>query len=359
MSLKDHLAELRRVVYGEEHVPDQYASHQNDKERALSLVNELHGVAAQIKRAQEDETHLQYHPMEGRPTIKEISRQREGGGLQKHQKYWMDRLMDWTGIRRYIYHSQYGEDDGDEVDKFDYFRQEASKVKPVEYEDVAEAGEAEEATKRHAHNYRAQLEQLRQRFINWTHHVEEQIKSRLAKPFKASHKTKDEEEEGQATTEIQTATTTTEVRHPQGEGEDSSASEMDNVTIPVIFLPPPPDHPLLDPLHSILRDVESMATRPLLPPPPTSLWQRFMAVLFPPRLEYNSHRAYAKAREEVRHEAMKLSETLRHQYEILKQQLSEIKEDVVEGKGEPLELYEQYNPEPVHLDEQEQGEGEH
>ena len=328
--------------------PDQYASHQNEKERAQSLVNEVHGVAAQIRQAEQDEHELHFHPLDasGHSTK----------GLNTalpHQRSMVDRVVDFFGFRPYLeqrkredgVHEQRWAKDEDRVDRFDYLRDEAGKRKPVVYEETTE-GEQRQHGEHHVSTLKAELQHLKEKFQHFTQQAKEAIKSRLAPPFHEEQETKGGESAATEGGEAQT-----EARHASGGGGG-------NESLGAPLLLPRPQHPLLDPLHDILRNVDSMTTTPLLPAPPrpAGWWQRLMQSVFPSHLEEQATGLYKQAREEARQEAMSLREVMRGEYEDIKRQLRELKKDVVEGKGqEPLELYEQYNPEPVHAQDTPKG----
>ena len=355
LSLSDHLTRAKRAVLeatgmGDERssrYPEQHVSHTTDKERARSLVDEVHGVAAQIRQAEEEEHHLHYHPADSIPSTKDIDR--AARRLNGERGVW-DRLLDWTGARRLLPHGMAGDGEGDGVDRDEYFREEAAKKKPVVYEE--ETADRKKAGL--SNSLKAELQQLKERFQHFLHQAQDAIKNRLATPFHdkaASHKT--QATDSQQTTETKTTATPTST-HSHDKGDDGAAAgtvagNESNESMSSSLLHPRPDHPLLDPLHDILRNVDSMTTTPLLPAPPQpeGWWQRFMSTVFPSHLEEHANGMYAHAREEARQEAVKLREAMRGQYDDITRQLKEIKADVMEGKGEPLELYEQYNPEVV------------
>ena len=337
-------------MFGSSGLPDQYASHQDDKERARSLVNEVHGVAAQIRQEAEEQHRLQHHPSTQPRSAKQLFNERMRRG---EEQGWMERFVDWAGFRPYLeqrkredgVHQQRltWDEDEDHVDRYDYLRAEASKHNPTvrEHDD----DQADTAEKAHVNSLRAELQQLHARFSNITQRIRTAIHARLA-----SHSPPSAAAESSA--DQQTQTTPSSVIEER-EGDDCAAARVGaNDTKSSLPSSPSsaPSHPLLSPLHPLLADVESMTNLPLLPAPPQpeSAWQRFMSVFFPSHLEQRASTAYRAAREEAKQEAVRLSSAMQAEYAELKHLLHDLRDDVVLGKGEPLELYEQYNPETVH-----------
>ena len=364
-SAGDYLAWAKQAVFGGEvdssaGYPDQYASHSDDKERARSLINEVHGVAAQIRQAEEEQHRLKFHPSNPALSAKDLARERRRRG---EELGWVDRFIDWTGFRPYL--EQRARDDGvhqprvtweedeDHIDRFDYLREEASRPKPVVREEDLDRSQTA-----HISAVKAELQQLRDRFSNYTHSIRAAIQHRLTSHPKRTATAPQETQPQAGSTEEQTPTTTTST--PAGDlgGTEGGATARvgDNDTSSSLPSSPSsaPSHPLLDPLHAILTDVESMTERPLLPAPPQpeGVWQRLMSTLFPSHLEQRASAVWRAATEEAREEAVKLREAMRAECAELTRQLLELKDDVVQGKGEPLELFEQYSPEPVLISEQ-------
>ena len=311
-----------------ERYPDQYASHNDDKERAQSLINEVHGVAAQIRQEEEEQHRLQYHPSNAALSAKELARERRRRG---EERGWVDRFIDWIGFRPYLQqraredgvHQQRltWEEDEDHVDRFDYLREEASKPKPVVRED-----KVERAQTAHVNTLKAELQHLKLLFANYTHNIRAAIQGKLPSHLPttatALHGTQSQagSKDKQTTATIATSTPVSEMTRGVEEGAALTVGDNDTASSLPTSPSSPPSHPLLDPLHAILADVHSMTERPLLPAPPApvGVWQRWMSALFPSHLEQRADAVYRKAREEARLEAVRLSEAMKTEYAELK-----------------------------------------
>ena len=310
------------------------------------MVNEIHGVAAQIghTRSQSQPPQQQpvsYSPLSESATGKDMDRERQrareaagrsSGGL-------LDRVLGWLGFRPYV--EQLKRDDGvhtqrvrppqeAEVDEqeAEFLRTEAAKRKAVE----GEEDEAEDESL--LHRYRTtlldHLLQLKTRFSDAAQRARHSLQQHS------------------------TAASQQQQQQHQPQPTETAASESGSSEVPVTFISTSPSHPLHE-LSAIMRDVESWESVPLLPAPPSSLWQRIVSAAFPSALEHRMQRWYRQARSEARDEAGKLSAFMRREYDALSQQLQEAKKVIATaGTAEqPLELLQQFNPDSLTLEEKE------
>jgi hypothetical protein len=319
------------------------------RERATRLLNEIHGVAAQLvqKSSQSQPQPVSYSPLTesvtGRDVERERQRTREAAGRSSSGV--VERVLGWLGYRPYV--EQVKREDGvhtqrrqpqtqayeAEVDehKAEYLRSEAAKRKAVDGEEEEE--EAEDAGL--LHRYRTtlldHLLQLKTRF------------SEAAQRVKHSRQ------------RDSTAAPRQQQQQHQPQAARTAADNDGSGSVPVAFTSSSSSHPLHE-LSAIMRDVESWESVPLLPAPPSSLWQRFVSAAFPSALERRMQRWYRQAGDEAREEAGKLSAAMRSEYDALSRQLQEAKRDIAAAAAtgdQPLELLQQYDPDSVTLEEKE------
>ena len=329
---------------------DQYAAHQDDKEemakeRARRLINEVHGVAAQIKQEEGADTDARlqphYEPLKNaHPSAKDIVRERKERG-DIAEDGWALRVADWLGFGPYMrlekredgIHHVRGDDDHD-TDKYDYMRgAAASKGKKSVHKDqegtagAAEEGAAEEEAHSHVNSMLTYLRELEERFSGHVDAIKQRITQKTVPPYKQIR-----------------------ADDKQPSTPPPATSSADDDSVPVQFISTSPDHPLLDPLHSILASVESLIARPVTPPSPppaVSYWARLMDAVFPSSVSDEARKVYDIARYEASKEAARVRRAMTAQYDKVRSELRSIGEEVRGGTSEPLELYEQYNPEPV------------
>ena len=327
---------------------DQYASHQDDKEeiakeRARRIINEVHGVAAQIKQEepQVDEKLLpHYHPLKtAHPTAKDITREMQERYETHSESSWGQRVADWLGFGPYLrlekredgIHHMRGDDDHD-TDKYDYIRGAATSRGRASVhekhvgEGEAATGQESEVDVPHLNSMLAHLKELEGRFGDQVDAIKQRITEKTVPPYEQMR---------------------ADDKHPAFPPATTSAEDD---SVPVHFISTSPDHPLLDPLHSILRSVESLIARPVTPPTPpaaTSYWSRLMQTVFPSSVSDTARDMYDIARYEASKEASRVRRAMTVQYDKVRAELHAIGQAVKGGTSEPLELYEQYNPEPV------------
>ena len=356
---RDHMAYSNRQRREAVHNPtsgrseyDQYASHQDDKEdmakeRARRLINEVHGVAAQIKQQEQDGDETpqpHYHPLKtAHPSAKDIARERREQYETDDESGWWQSTADWLGFGPYMrlqkredgIHQVRGDDDHD-TDKFDYMRGAAAGKAKASVHDSQEENEGEQTASKddghehsHVNSMLTHLKELEERFGQQVGSIQQRITQMRVPPYKQ---------------------TRAEDKQKQPSSEPSTNESADNDSVPVQFISTSPDHPLLDPLHSILASVESLIARPVHPanpPAAASYWSRFMAAVFPSAVSDTARDMYDIARHQASKEAARVRRGMAAQYDKLRVQLRALGEEVTGGTSEPLELYEQYNPEQV------------
>ena len=341
---------------------DQYASHQDDKEEmakenARRIIDEIHGRAAQIKQQQQpgtdDRTQPHYEPLnKAHPSAKDIERERKQRG-ELDDSSWVLRAADWLGIGPYLrqekredgVHHMRGDDD-DGTDKFDYARS-AGVAKGGASVDGKQAGESQSAvgegneTEDESHlrvnSMLTHLKQLEERFYRNVESIQHRITSKQVPPYQQIRADDTNKQESSTSTSAPTTAT--------------KATDSADDSVPVKFISTSPDHPLLDSLHSILASVESLIARPVpassKPVVAASYWSRLMDGVFPSSVSDEARKVYDIARHEASKEAARVRSAMSGEYDKLRSQLRAIGEQVKEGTAQPLELYEQYNPEKV------------
>ena len=252
----------------------------------------------------------------------------------------MQRTADWLGFGPYIrqekredgVHHEIGDEEYD-TDKYDYMRgAAASKGKASVHGkgrgegEVAASGDSEKEEEAHSHvnSMLTHLKELEQRFERHISAIKERITHKTVPPYK-------------------------QTRAEDKQPPSTQSSTGDN-SVPVKFISTSPDHPLLDPLHSILASVESLIPHPVTPPTPptpTSYWSRLIDTVFPSAVSSTARDMYDVARLEASREAARVRRAMTAQYDKVRRELRAIGEEVQSGTKVPLELYEQYNPEPV------------
>ena len=339
---------------------DQYASSQDDKEemskeRARRIIDEVHGRAAQINQQQQQHStdgqpQPHYHPLRtAHPSAKDIEHDREAQYETQGEGSWVQRAADWLGFGPYMrlekredgVHHVRGDDD-EEVGKFDYIRSKATGRGKANVQaeqggerdgNAAADGEKEGEAHRQGKRLVAHLKELEQRFGEHVASVKQRIAQKTVPPYQQIRAAE------QTSSDASTA---------------ESTAEHDDSSVPVEFVSTSPDHPLLDPLHSILASVHSLTSRPDTPAAEAasaSYWSRLVDSVVPSAVSDTARDVYDVARLEATREAWRLRRAMTAQYDKLRQDLRAVAQDVREGTGEPLELYEQYNAEPVQTEE--------